>query len=60
MLRSVLNLIGNNFMYSCLAGAVLVIIGGLVAFKADSKWGWLILAGGVAVILLAAKGAGLF
>ncbi|MCB2156424.1 hypothetical protein KQI84_16235 [bacterium] len=60
MLRSLMSLISNNFMYSCIAGVVLVVVGGLVAFKADSKWGWLVLAVGVVVILLAGKGAGLY
>ena len=60
MLRSLMSLISHNFLYSVVAGAIIVIVGGLIAFKADNKWGWLVLAAGVAVILLAAKGAGLF
>jgi hypothetical protein len=52
-------LIAGNFMNAIIAGIVLVIVGGVLAFKADSKAGYGVLAGGALLILYAMRVHGL-
>lgn len=51
--------VANNLLYSSVIGVVLVIIGGGVAFKADNKFGYVLMAGGVALIVWAMRLKGL-
>lgn len=40
----------NNFLYSVTTGVVVFIVGGALAFKADNKFGYIIMAIGLGVI----------
>lgn len=53
------SLIANNFMYSVIAAILLVIVGGFLAFKADSKWGYGVILGGAALFVYCLKVQGL-
>lgn len=52
-------LIAGNFMNTLIAGVILVIVGGLLAFKADSKAGYGVLAGGALLIVYTLRVHGL-
>jgi hypothetical protein len=53
------SLIAANFMETVIAGVILVIVGGVLAFKADSKWGYGVILGGAALIVYCLKVHGL-
>lgn len=51
--------IQNNFTYAVLFGIIAVIVGGVITFKADNKFGYLIWLGGLIFILYSMRVIGI-